>query len=1279
MKGFMILMAAMVSIATAAEVVAFEDNWGQYPLFNVVSENPSGMEIVFSVHEMVIEDIEVDGTMMKNFGVPGIFLFNDEGAPNLAGTARYIAIPQGARAQFTILNSRTEVFHNVDVVPAPNIPSENDDSPLRYEKNTAIYNRNAMYPESPVLLSPPEKIRGVDVVSLGITPFQYNPVTKELIVYKDIRVKVDFIGGNGHFGEDRLRSRFWEPLLQGHLINYGSLPKIDFYAPERINARDGWEYIIIVPDDPVFEAWADTIKLFRKQQGISCEVFTLTEVGGSSTTAIESFLNTAYATWNPAPVAFLLLSDYPSSGETYGILAPMYTGYPGPCASDNIYADVDGNHLPDMHHARITAQNETHLSTMINKFLSYERNPYTAANFYDEPLMACGWQTERWFQLCSEVVRGFMINGLGKNPAREYEIYSGTPVVGGPWSTAANTGTVVSYFYNLGWLPATYNPYDANWWSGGSAPGINAAINSGAFLLQHRDHGYEYGWGEPDYSTAHLSGLTNDMYIFVNSSNCCTGNYTIPNPCFAEAFHRMEHGALGLNAATEVSYSFVNDTYVWGSYDAMWPQFMPGYPLYGTEVLGYSNLRPCMAMTSGKYFLQQSNWPGSSSVKTITYHLFHHNGDAFNILYSEIPVSLTVSHAPRILTSATSFQITADDSAIIALTVDGEIIGVAEGTGAPVNISIAAQPAGSVVKVTITKFNHYRYEADIPVVPTNYGFPTIASTILSGAGSNGQINPGETIGYGVYVKNMGTQTLQSVHGLLNSSDPYINITTDSSWYGTIAEFDSTRSTPDYSFTIANNCANGYTIECALEIHDTNDSTWTYNPSFTVYAPMLTFQTASVVGGAWNNGILDPSETADLVVTVLNEGGADAENVTATLTSSSPGISITDNSGSFGTIGIGNTGSNSSDPFTVYAASSIPFGTLVNFTVAVQAGVCVDTFDFSIRVGRSVPTDTNYYYAFYSGGPHAQSPTYSWFAIDSTQTANAGVSLDLIRNQTAVVDLPFTFRFYGNDYNRISICSNGWISMDSTDSYDFSNTSIPNIDGPPSMIAGIWDYLEPGTAGQPGDIYYYYDAANHRFIVEFYMIEHYPTLGHHETFEIILYDPVYNPTPTGDGEILVQYLTALQLSTSVTIGIENEPQTVGIQYNYNNNYDSLAVEITDAFAILYTTIAPTPGVEEYGKAGILPAQTQMMTLHPNPFMRSMSISYQVASQGNISLRVYDAAGRLISTLADGSREPGYYTVNWHGLDDQGRKVPAGVYFIKFSAENYQHVQKTVLLK
>lgn len=387
-KGIIALILLMVAGFSAHQIVNFTDNWGMYPLFNVVSQRANGVDIVFSMHRMVTEDVEVDGVPMKTFGVPAVFL-PEPGYPNLLGANRYVAIPQGARAEVEIVDTRTERMYGVEVAPAPNYPLNNDDSPLRYVKDMRIYGRNAFWPKSPVVVSQPLRIRGVDVVVVGVIPFQYNPVTKELIIYKDIRFRINFIGGNGHFGEDRLRNPYWEPILQNHLLNYNSLPKIDFYSPERLRARDGWEYIIIVPDDPVFIAWADTIKRWRQLQGISTKITTLTEIGGNNATLIENYLNNAYNTWNPAPVAFLILSDYQSSGDVYGITSPVWNSY---CVSDNIYADVNGDDLPDMHHGRICAQTETHLSRIIkDKMLSYERNPYTAANFYDNPLVACGW------------------------------------------------------------------------------------------------------------------------------------------------------------------------------------------------------------------------------------------------------------------------------------------------------------------------------------------------------------------------------------------------------------------------------------------------------------------------------------------------------------------------------------------------------------------------------------------------------------------------------------------------------------------------------------------------------------------------------------------------------------------------------------------------------------------------------------------------------------------------------------------------------------------------
>lgn len=105
--------------------------------------------------------------------------------------------------------------------------------------------------------------------------------------------------------------------------------------------------------------------------------------------------------------------------------------------------------------------------------------------------------------------------------------------------------------------------------------------------------------------------------------------------------------------------------------------------------------------------------------KVHTYNLYHHFGDVFNPLYSEMPQNLTVIHPSTLVAGATSFTVSANDSSIIALNVNGEIIGVAVGTGNPVTISIPPQTAGNNMIVTVTKQNYYRYQATVPIISSS--------------------------------------------------------------------------------------------------------------------------------------------------------------------------------------------------------------------------------------------------------------------------------------------------------------------------------------------------------------------------------------------------------------------------------------------------------------------------------------------------------------------------------------------------------------------------------
>jgi len=77
---------------------------------------------------------------------------------------------------------------------------------------------------------------------------------------------------------------------------------------------------------------------------------------------------------------------------------------------------------------------------------------------------------------------------------------------------------------------------------------------------------------------------------------------------------------------------------------------------------------------------------------------------------------MTVNHAQTIPAGATTFTVNAPAGSFIALSVNGNILGTATGTGAPQSVSISgAQTTGQTVKVVVTKQNYYRYEGSVAV------------------------------------------------------------------------------------------------------------------------------------------------------------------------------------------------------------------------------------------------------------------------------------------------------------------------------------------------------------------------------------------------------------------------------------------------------------------------------------------------------------------------------------------------------------------------------------
>ena len=84
--------------------------------------------------------------------------------------------------------------------------------------------------------------------------------------------------------------------------------------------------------------------------------------------------------------------------------------------------------------------------------------------------------------------------------------------------------------------------------------------------------------------------------------------------------------------------------------------------------------------------------------------------------------------------------------------------------------------------------------------------------------------------------------------------------------------------------------------------------------------------------------------------------------------------------------------------------------------------------------------------------------------------------------------------------------------------------------------------------------------------------------------------------------------------------------------------------------------------------------------PNPFTLATTLRFDLAAATNLSVTIYDAAGRCIRRLHPGSRlEAGPHAFRWDGRNDAGREATSGVYFYRLDAAGSHQMGRMVLAR
>jgi len=317
------------------------------------------------------------------------------------------------------------------------------------------------------------------------------------------------------------------------------------------------------------------------------------------------------------------------------------------------------------------------------------------------------------------------------------------------------------------------------------------------------------------------------------------------------------------------------------------------------------------------------------------------------------------------------------------------------------------------------------------------------------------------------------------------------------------------------------------------------------------------------------------------------------------------------------------------------------------------------------------------------------PTFNWVELDPNYNGINGTHYQLDDDDHVNLELPFTFKYHGRDYNNITVNSNGWASFENCDINYFWNMSIPMYMGPKALLAPFSDDLETLDTNDDGEndiwinVYTWYDEDAGRFIIEWSRALNGYDEVTEETFEIILYTQNAMPTESENGVIDFQYLEIEDVDVTKnysTVGIESPEKNYGLQYAFNNVYSPGAAVLADERAIRFTTNAPTNYVAPLSIENQLePDSFSLSPSYPNPFNPSTNLNLTVPLTVTGKVFIIDLLGREVAVLHNGILLAGDYKFSWHGKNKMGNSISTGTYFAVAKIGQKTKIQKLLLLK
>jgi len=1129
----------------------------------VLDPNPEAVRMRFFNPPLDLGTTEIEGIAYHTIRLTGEAGTAEPGAPDVPRVTRLLMVGNTGNVAVSLLNQSSHTVTGIAAAPRQMLQGDTDAPPRGIvPPNPEIYGVNDWYPSTVVEISEPVTLRDVRFVALQIHPVQVNPVTQEMRVYDEIEVLVENTGGVGP-NEIQHSPVSISPDFKRL---YRSFENFEGSYLDELPVLPG-KYLAICPNATTSITQTEKLVNWKKQRGLDAYYVTTTTTG-TTASGIRTYIRNQFLATN-GQLEYVCLVGDPNGGTDY-IIPTNGTSSSG--ALDNYFGTMNSGEgpnpdpVPDIAVGRLSCGTGNELSAVVAKTVNYESSPYTG-----NP----NWFTSAW---CAVHTYAYPEDVLSNPSTKEY---------------------TRQIMLQHGVSPVYWNQYYSHITTGD----IGSRLSAGISVFNHRmSYISQISNSDVDSYTPY-----NAMSPFVMSITCGTGNFydngtseewLCPSSNPSTSNPRGAIGCVGLaGSGTHVQYNNIVDA------GTMWGIYVLDIQTQG------------VALIAGKLDLYRNYQQTSPSSVASFCAWANLMGDPAVPVWRHFPRPAVVTRPASLRRGANNVSIMVRDSATTA-PLENALVCLLKGTetysrgytdeSGFVNLPCTTATTG-YMKVTITRDDMRPFLDSIQVITSTGSLALYSVTIdddnIGGTtgNNNDTLNCGETVDLSIRLTNTGTSaTVSGITGTLTSVSPGVNITQATSAYPSIAVGGTGNPMTPFRASITS-VFHREPVTFFLNLTSSAGAE-TVRVDLTPYAPDIEYVDYHFYGPS---NTVDPGESGDLTVTFRNSGGQSLTGAQGILRSLDPYVYVSDSFGYYGNIGL-TTATNDTGRFHIEVSPGAFDGHR-----AVMELVMTDThgfrdstlFDstnfFTTDSSLFTPVTTNFVITI--GNRSTASPSgpdgYGYYAFDNTETQPMGVAAtyewveigpggpgtslnfsDTGDNQdvSATRTLPFPFTFYGQSFNEITICSNGWLAFGSYPMTDYRNYRMGSPLGPPYMVAAYWDDL--WISGTNNNVYYYHDAPENRYIVQWRARTLHSSVN--EFFQIILYDPAIYPSATGDGKIKVQYQICSPSSNTggnndnaySSVGIQNGDHSIGLDYYYGNQYGPGAAALQNGLAIMYTTDA-----------------------------------------------------------------------------------------------------------